>query len=134
MVWYRNVKSLWLIIAILVVAVGGQAVLISSRSTPSPEIRTQTLEIESPACIRAAKAGRQMAKAAGAALYVAPGFPPLVRDALAAGDDQAKVANVLEHLRASSDALRKAKIFSESGHPPAWKRFQKWNPRCLREP
>lgn len=99
--------------------------------TPGP---TRTVEVASEACIRAVEAGKRVAKAAGTALYVAPDVSPLVRNALAAGDNQAKVANVLEHLRALTPSLRRAESLNESGDPPAWWRFQKWSAHCLGEP
>lgn len=90
------------------------------------------LEVESPECLRAARAGKQVAKAAGAALYVAPVVDGLVRDALAAVD-RTEIDNVKEHLRAVGPALRRARSFSERGDPPAWWRFQKFSARCLGE-
>jgi hypothetical protein len=57
-----------------------------------------------------------------------------VRSALAAGDEETKVDNVLQHLGAVTPSLRRAESFNESGDPPAWWRFQKWSALCLGEP
>lgn len=135
MTWHQDPKWLRSIIGGLLAAVVALVGLRIAESkigvTPGP---TRTVEVASEACIRAVEAGKRVAKAAGTALYVAPDVSPLVRNALAAGDDQAKVANVLQHLRALAPSLRHAESINESGDPPAWWRFQKWGARCLGEP
>lgn len=88
---------------------------------------------ELAACRRAVRAADQVAKAAGAALYVAPDVAPLVRSALKSRD-AAEVANVREHLRALVPSLRRARSFSERGDPPAWKRFDRASAPCLGKP
>jgi hypothetical protein len=135
MSWHNDVKWLRSIIGVLLVVVAALIALpLRETRIPATSGPSRTVEVASEACIRAAEAGKQVAKAAGAALYVAPDVPPLVRNALAAGDNQAKVDNVVNHLRALAPSLRRAQSFSESGDPPAWWRFQRWSARCLGEP
>ena len=130
MAWYANPKPLWVVIGMLLVVVVTVTV-VDLDDTPAPESLppARKVEVASKACLRAVRAGEQLAKAAGTALYVAPDFPPLVRNALAARSEEER-DSVLEHLKAAAPALRRARSFSERGEPPAWKRFQRWSPRC----
>jgi hypothetical protein len=135
MTWHEDPRWLRSIIgALLAVVVALVGLRVTASNNPASSRPTPTVEVGSEACMRAAGAGKQVAKAAGAALYVASDVSPLVRNALAAGDDQAKVDNVLNHLRALAPSLRRARSFNESGDPPAWWRFHKWSARCLGEP
>lgn len=136
MAWYRNPARLWLVIGLLAAALGGQLLIARARQQPpkeAPARLVRTVGVTSEGCRRAVEAGEKVALAAGTALYVAPDFPGLVREALDAptGDDR---RNVLARLRAASSGLRKARSLSESGDPPAWWRFQKWSALCLGEP
>ncbi len=133
MAWYRNPARLWLISGVLLVALGVLALAGGDQEETRETQPARIVDVESPECLRAARAGKQVAKAAGAALYVAPLVDGLVRDALAA-IDQAGIENVQEHLRAVAPTLRRARSFSERGDAPAWWRFDKWRARCLGEP
>lgn len=137
MAWHRNPARLWLIIGVLAVALGGGFLAaLDQEQTPNDtqvnSARVRTVGVTSQACRRAVEVGGKVALAAGSALYVAPDFPGLVRDALDAptGD---KRKNLLARLRAATSGLRKARALSESGDPPAWWRFEKWSARCLGE-
>ena len=134
MAWHNDPKWPWSIIGALLTAVIGLVGLrVTESNMPASSRPSGAVEVASEACLRAAEAGKQVAKAAGAALYVAPDVPPLVRNALVAGDDQGEVNNVLNHLGALAPSLRKARSFSEAGDPPAWWRFDRWSALCLGE-
>ena len=113
-------------------ALGGFAVASLDRDDPGMRPPPRIVEVESPACLHAARAGRQVAKAAGTALYVAPDVGPLIRAALEARVE-AEIANIRAHESALASALRSARASSERGDPPAWWRFERSSARCLGE-
>lgn len=133
MTWHNDPKWLWLIIMALLTAVVALVGLrVTESDAPTTSRHTRAVEVRSEACRRAVEAGENVALASGTALYVAPDFPGLVRQALdsPAGDER---KNLLAQLRAAASGLRKARSFSESGDPPAWWRFDRWGARCLGE-
>lgn len=134
MTWYRDPTRLWLIIGGLTAALIALSVLkfgsSATEETPPASQRGERTE----ACMEALRAGKKVAKAAGTALYVAPDGPRLAREALATSEDEAERQNIRKQIGVMVEGLRMARSLSNSGNPPAWRRFEVWSARCLGEP